>query len=54
VNADTVELIRDSLWPLLRATVTSTIPLTLITFVLRGGRARAVGLVGRSGGRPRS
>jgi cystine transport system permease protein len=34
VNADTVELIRDSLWPLLRATVTSTIPLTLITFVL--------------------
>ncbi len=34
MNADTVELIRDSLWPLLKATVTSTIPLTLITFVL--------------------
>jgi cystine transport system permease protein len=34
VSADTVELIRDSLWPLLRATVTSTIPLTLITFAL--------------------
>ena len=34
MNADTVELIKDSLWPLLKATVTSTIPLTLITFVL--------------------
>ena len=34
MNADTIELIKDSLWPLLRATVTSTIPLTAITFVL--------------------
>ena len=34
MNGDTVELIKDSLWPLLKATVTSTIPLTAITFVL--------------------
>lgn len=34
MNDQTVELIRDSLWPLLRATVTSTVPLTLLTFVL--------------------
>jgi cystine transport system permease protein len=45
VNADTVELIKDSLWPLLRATVTSTIPLTLITFVLGLVLALAVALM---------
>ena len=34
MNDQTVALISDSLWPLLKATVTSTIPLTLISFVL--------------------
>jgi cystine transport system permease protein len=34
VNDQTVTLIVDSLGPLLRATVTSTIPLTLVSFVL--------------------
>jgi cystine transport system permease protein len=34
VNEQTLELIGDSLWPLLRAIVTATIPLTVISFVL--------------------
>jgi cystine transport system permease protein len=34
VNQQTVELILDNLWPLLKAAVTVTIPLTLISFVL--------------------
>jgi cystine transport system permease protein len=34
VNEQTVQLILDSLWPLLKATVTGTIPLTAISFVL--------------------
>jgi cystine transport system permease protein len=34
VNQQTIELILDSLWPLLKATLTGTIPLTLISFVL--------------------
>ena len=34
MNEQTVQLILDSLWPLLQATVTGTIPLTAISFVL--------------------
>jgi cystine transport system permease protein len=34
VNEQTVQLVLDSLWPLLQATVTGTIPLTAISFVL--------------------
>jgi cystine transport system permease protein len=34
VNQQTIELILDSLWPLLKATLTGTIPLTVISFVL--------------------
>jgi cystine transport system permease protein len=34
VNEQTAQLILDSLWPLLQATVTGTIPLTAISFVL--------------------
>ena len=34
MNDQTLSLILDSLGPLLRATVTSTIPLTLLSFVL--------------------
>jgi cystine transport system permease protein len=34
VNQQTVQLILDNLWPLLKAAVTVTIPLTLISFVL--------------------
>ena len=45
MNGDTLELIKDSLWPLLKATVTSTIPLTLITFVLGLVLALAVALM---------
>ena len=45
MNGDTLELITNSLWPLLKATVTSTIPLTLITFVLGLVLALAVALM---------
>ncbi len=34
MNCQTVELIQDSLWPLLKAVVTATVPLTLISFAL--------------------
>lgn len=34
MNQQTIELILDSLWPLLKATLTGTIPLTVISFVL--------------------
>ena len=34
MNQQTIELILDSLWPLLKATLTGTIPLALISFVL--------------------
>lgn len=42
MNEQTFTLIWDSLWPLLKATVTATIPLTLISFVL--GLAVALGI----------
>jgi cystine transport system permease protein len=45
VNDQTVQLILDSLGPLLRATVTATIPLTLISFVLGLVVALAVALM---------
>ena len=34
MNQQTIELILDSLWPLLKATLTGTIPLALISFML--------------------
>jgi cystine transport system permease protein len=45
VNEQTLTLIGDSLWPLLKATVSSTIPLTLISFVLGLAVALAVALM---------
>jgi len=45
VNEQTVQLILDSLWPLLKATVTGTIPLTAISFVLGLVVALAVALM---------
>jgi cystine transport system permease protein len=45
VNEQTLTLIVDSLWPLLKATVTSTIPLTAISFVLGLVVALAVALM---------
>lgn len=45
MNDQTLTLIFDSLWPLLRATVSSTIPLTLISFVLGLAVALAVALM---------
>lgn len=45
MNEQTLTLIGDSLWPLLKATVTSTIPLTLISFVLGLVVALAVALM---------
>ena len=45
MNEQTLQLIGDSLWPLLKATVTSTIPLTAISFVLGLVVALAVALM---------
>jgi cystine transport system permease protein len=45
VDEQTVELVLDSLWPLLKATVTGTIPLTVISFVLGLGVALVVALM---------
>lgn len=45
MNEQTLTLIVDSLWPLLKATVTSTIPLTAISFVLGLVVALAVALM---------
>ena len=45
MNEQTVQLILDSLWPLLKATVTGTIPLTAISFVLGLVVALAVALM---------
>ena len=45
MNEQTVQLILDSLWPLLKATVTGTIPLTAISFVLGLGVALVVALM---------
>jgi cystine transport system permease protein len=45
VDEQTVELVLDSLWPLLKATVTGTIPLTAISFVLGLGVALVVALM---------
>lgn len=45
MNEQTVQLILDSLWPLLQATVTGTIPLTAISFVLGLALALVVALM---------
>lgn len=45
MDEQTVELVLDSLWPLLKATVTGTIPLTAISFVLGLGVALVVALM---------
>jgi cystine transport system permease protein len=45
VDAQTVQLVLDNLWPLLVATVTGTIPLTAISFVLGLGVALVVALM---------
>ena len=49
MNEQTVQLILDSLWPLLQATVTGTIPLTAISFVLGLALALVVALMRLAG-----